>query len=64
MGRIFLFLGIGRLQGAHIRQVGVAWTILDFKKVSDPGSSSLSLKTFWSLSFFFSPRQSLTLVGG
>ena len=33
--------------------MGVAWTILDFKKVSDPGSSSLSLKTFWSCSFFF-----------
>ena len=40
-----------RLQGAHIQQVGVAWTILDFKNVSDPGSTSLSLKTFWSLSF-------------
>ena len=49
--RIFLFLGSGRLQGAHIRQVGVAWTILDFKNVSDPGSSSL--RTFWSLFFFF-----------
>ena len=43
--------------------MGVAWTILDFKKFSDPGSSSLSLKTFWSCSFFFS-SQCLTLVGG
>ena len=41
----FLFLGSGRLQG----QLGVAWTIYDFKNVSDPGSSSL--RTFWSLVF-------------
>ena len=38
------------MQGAHIRQVGVAWTILDFKNVSDPGSSSL--RTFLVLFLF------------